>query len=947
MDVLATLAFSLADRYEFVRELGGGGMSRIFLARELALDRAVVVKVLPPELAADISDGRFAREITLAASLQQANVVPVLSSGSADGLSYYIMPYVAGESLRHRLATGTLEINTAVSILRDVARALAYAHGHGVVHRDIKPDNVLLSGETAVVTDFGIAKALTAAAGAPPSNGTLTVAGTSVGTPAYMAPEQAAGDPNTDHRADIYSFGCLAYELLTGAPPFAGTPQQLFAAHITEVPVSVRTTRPDVPRALADLVARCLEKDPERRPPSAAELLPELERERTALPRSLSNRPRLRLVVAGVTAVVVALLAARAAGFWPVFGGTISTKEPLLIADFSVTGADSSLGAVVSDAVRAALAQSPTISLLAPASVAATLRRMERPATARLDLALARDVAQRQGAKAVIDGSVARAGSSYIVTVRLISADSGAELRTYRATGDGSRGLIDATDEVARDVRRSAGESLRSVRGTPPLEQVTTRSLEALRYQSAAVRAQTAEGDYFKAVRMARQAVAVDSTFSSAWLTLYVALRNAQMPVAAAESALTQAFRHRDRLTERERQQVQASYYNTVAHDRAKALAAYTAMLEGGDSSVLVTLGQAYAARREFSRAESLNMAALRRRPDDANPYLNVIQARVNLGRRDDAARMADDAHLRFPDNPTVTVFGIQVMYHQGKLADYERRVDSVRTANDRRSVDWGLCMSANNAQLHGRIAEWRQLARDCRAALADQGAASPALLDVANAVTNELWLRGPSHALVAQLDASVAKYPFAGAAPIERPYGEVATAYAMLGESAKARGIMARYDAEVRDTTLRRVLESRVHQVLGEIAIAEHRPLDALAEFRRGDTTYDGRPTNDCAACLPLQLARAFDAGKERDSAVAYYERYLATPRFEKPEEQDPRYLAMVYRRLGELAGEGRDVRRASLYYGRFVELWKSASPELQPIIAMIQRRAAGPTRK
>jgi serine/threonine-protein kinase len=209
MDLRQRVQDSLSGSYTIERELGGGGMSRVFLADEVKLARKVVVKVLSPELAAGISAERFEREILLAASLQQANILPVLSAGELDGLPYFTMPYVEGESLRARLARGPLSIAESVDILRDVAKALAYAHARGVVHRDIKPDNILLSGRTAVVADFGIAKAI-AAAQQRPVGATLTQLGTAVGTPAYMAPEQAAGDPATDHRADIYAFGCMA-----------------------------------------------------------------------------------------------------------------------------------------------------------------------------------------------------------------------------------------------------------------------------------------------------------------------------------------------------------------------------------------------------------------------------------------------------------------------------------------------------------------------------------------------------------------------------------------------------------------------------------------------------------------------------------------------------------------------------------------------------------------
>ncbi|HEY4129208.1 MAG TPA: serine/threonine-protein kinase, partial [Gemmatimonadaceae bacterium] len=269
-DLRSRVQDSLSGSYTIERELGGGGMSRVFVADETRLGRKVVVKVLSPELAAAMSVSRFDREIRLAASLQQANIVPVFATGELDGLPYYTMPYVEGESLRARLGRGPVPIAEIVSILRDVSRALAYAHERGVVHRDIKPDNVLLSGHTAVVIDFGIAKAIAAAAAAP-SSATLTQLGTAVGTPAYMAPEQAAGDPATDHRADIYAFGCMAYELLAGQPPFAGLPtHKLLAAHMSETPKPVAELRNDCPAALASLVMQCLEKDPDARPASAS-----------------------------------------------------------------------------------------------------------------------------------------------------------------------------------------------------------------------------------------------------------------------------------------------------------------------------------------------------------------------------------------------------------------------------------------------------------------------------------------------------------------------------------------------------------------------------------------------------------------------------------------------------------------------------------------------------
>ncbi|MBU6367273.1 MAG: protein kinase [Gemmatimonadetes bacterium] len=275
------LSAALGDRFTLERELTGGGMARVFVAHEAALNRRVVIKTLAPEVAASLSTERFDREIQLVAALQQANIVGVLTSGAVDGVPWFAMPFVEGDSLRARLAGGPVGESEAVGILRDVARALAYAHDRGVVHRDIKPDNILLSGDAAVVTDFGIAKAVTAArtqAEATPATGAaITSAGISLGTPAYMAPEQAAADTNVDRRADLYALGCVAYELVTGHPPFTGgSAAELLRAHLLTPPPAIPTAA-GVSRGYAALVARCLAKDPAQRPASARDVLRALE----------------------------------------------------------------------------------------------------------------------------------------------------------------------------------------------------------------------------------------------------------------------------------------------------------------------------------------------------------------------------------------------------------------------------------------------------------------------------------------------------------------------------------------------------------------------------------------------------------------------------------------------------------------------------------------------
>ncbi|MDB4889350.1 MAG: protein kinase [Gemmatimonadetes bacterium] len=273
----ADLQQSLGTSYTLERELGGGGMSHVFVARDNRLERDVVVKVLPPDAAAALSGDRFRREIALAAKLQHPHIVQLLGAGeTANGLPYYTMPFVEGESLRQRITReGELPVTDTVGILREVTRALGYAHERGIVHRDIKPDNVMLSGGSAMVTDFGVAKAVTAAADNSAARGTtLTQLGMSLGTPAYMSPEQAAAEPTVDQRTDFYALGCMAYEMLTGHPPFTGrNAAAVIAAQVSELPEPIQKRRPNVPSGLAALVMQCLEKRPADRPHDAREVL--------------------------------------------------------------------------------------------------------------------------------------------------------------------------------------------------------------------------------------------------------------------------------------------------------------------------------------------------------------------------------------------------------------------------------------------------------------------------------------------------------------------------------------------------------------------------------------------------------------------------------------------------------------------------------------------------
>jgi serine/threonine protein kinase/Tfp pilus assembly protein PilF len=423
-DLRDQLQTTLSNAYTLERELGGGGMSRVFLAEERALGRRVVVKVLSPDLAAGVNVERFKREILLTARLQHPHIVPVFTAGETEGLPYYTMPFVEGESLRVRLMrTGAMPIVMAVSILRDVARALEFAHTKGVVHRDIKPDNILLTGNTAAVSDFGIAKALLASR-VTTGSVAMTDLGVAIGTPQYMAPEQAAADAGLDHRVDLYALGCVAYELIAGEPPFAGrSAASLIRAHIIDAPPPIATKRADVPDALAALIERCLHKDPDDRPASAHEIIDVLD--------NLASAPIRGSESTGGTEVpTIAVLP---------FASVSAEQDSEHFAD------------------------GLTDEVITDLSMIKTLRVISRQSAMRLkgsdkDL---RTIARELGARYVLTGSIRRAGSSLRVTAQLVDARVDAQL-----WADKFNGTLEDVFEIQERLSRQIVDALR-LRLTP------------------------------------------------------------------------------------------------------------------------------------------------------------------------------------------------------------------------------------------------------------------------------------------------------------------------------------------------------------------------------------------------------------------------------------------------------------------------------------------------
>ncbi len=1052
MDLRTQLEQHLGSAFVLGRELGGGGMSRVFVADELRFGRKVAIKVLSPELAQGLNAERFEREILLVASLQQANIVPVLAAGDVGGLPYFTMPFVEGESLRSRLGSGGLPIADVIAILRDVARALAYAHARGVVHRDIKPDNVLLSGETAVVTDFGIAKALSASRADAGGNATLTSVGTSIGTPAYMAPEQVAGDPDIDHRVDLYSLGCMAMELLTGRAPFANlTPQRTLAAHLSEAPPTVESQRGDCPPALSRLVARLLQKDPTDRVQSAQEVLRALDDASTAsaptmslsapgmLPKALlfyvlatvavaivakaavvgiglpewtfpgamlvmllglpallftayvkrvarraatatptltpngtmvgrppsgtmatialkanrhvSWRRTLRAGVVAMTAfvlLVVAFMVTRSMGIGPAASlfaaGTLQAQDRILIADLTAAPDDSSLAAIVEEAVRAAMSQSRAVQLLTPGDVAGALGEMQRADDTPLDATVATEVAARTGAKAILGGRLARAGSGYAISLELSDAAQGTPLASVQGTTDGQKDLLEVVDEMTRKLRGKLGESLKQVQQSVPLERATTSSLLALRKYSDASRANDIEGDYDKAVTLLREAVAIDSTFALAWRKLNAALNNSGGPQVARDSALERAARYADRLPPLEKHLVLGAFNqaHSTLGDRGKALAAYQAII-ALDSSHTVALNQLailHTARESDDSALLYTQRQFRGEPTPRNA-VKLMSGLMANNRVDDAQRIADSV---IGENPGALSFGAVldalsgIQYLKGNIDSTIALLEAARALPAIPDQIAGTGALIDIASTHGSLRQFERLVDTIDALLETRG--SPSKLDGYAAASADIVFRGRPAEGVAALDRIVAGPQWKAIPVVDRPWLITAVLYAYGEAPAKGRALMARRLAEQPGLASSINARPTVAWVEGELALAEGKYAEAITRFRAAGVGSDGAPSG-IRHYGWYGIARAFDRQQQVDSARMYFEKYLAVPVARRWSRYgDPLALAMVNKRLGEIYDGRNDRVNALRYYEAFAKQWDKADAELQPTVTTVRKR-------
>ena len=644
------LAAALADRYRIERELGAGGMAMVYLAQDLRHHRQVALKVLRPELAESLGAERFLREIEIAAALHHPHILPLYDSGEAGGFLYYVMPLAEGESLRDRLRRERqLPIDEALRYTREVADALSYAHAKGLVHRDIKPENILLESGHAVVTDFGIARAISSASTEQP---TLTEAGVAVGTPLYMSPEQAAGAKDLDGRSDLYSLGCVLFETLAGQPPFTGpTAEAVVRQHVATVAPPVTQFRPTVPSAVQDALSRALAKSPADRFTSVGQFASALGAGAPSAGASRASKrwgifaPALILLVAVGAWLAVHVMRGPAAA-------SADTSPSIAVLPFVNMGdpANDYFSDGITEEILNALAQLPGLEVAARTSAFQFKGKQ-------LDL---RDVGRQLGVAKVLEGSVQRSGDEIRITAQLIDARTGYHLWSGKFDRNVAN-LFAVEDEISRIIADTLKVPL-GLRGSAPLVATATHDAAAHDYYLRGLSLIAQRGTALAgAVANFDSAIARDSSYAPAWAGLGQARELSMwgydrdtwqrlLPLAEAAARRSLAIDSGLALAHSVLGSVHRDRWQWARADREyrRALA-----LAPGDPEIMDQFAQFLANVGDLSQALQWEQRAARLNPLAPNPLMMQGRILALLGSFDSARVLLRKAAARFGPIPS------------------------------------------------------------------------------------------------------------------------------------------------------------------------------------------------------------------------------------------------------------------------------------------------------
>jgi len=632
--------------------------------------------------------------------------------------------------------------------------------------------------------------------------------------------------------------------------------------------------------------------------------------------------------------VAGAWLVMRAAGIGPVgtlvARGQLEARALVVLANFEAEDAD--LASAATEALRVDLSQSGIIRLADQALIEEALERMGLDPSEPLTTELASELAEREGAGAVVSGAINRAGSGHVFTAQVVSTGDGAVLTSQRESSANDADIIPAIDRLSKKLRERMGDSYRSIRSDPPLRRVTTSNLEALKLYSRA-----GDGDADE-ITLLEQAVALDSSFAMAWRALGIKYRNRLTNRARMLDAFTRAFEHRDRLTETERRKAASMYYTVVDFEPRLAAAEFEALMEADpeDFGTIINLGVLASSVGDHERSAELALRAVELDPSGDGPaYWNAITSLVNAGRVDEAEAMVDSAAKVWgADNPARA--SIMVLAAQGRLDEGEANFRAMLEPGMRPGWRaWLALRLAQFAATRGRLAEAEEETRIRTAFLTQSEISTEYYQTVVQAAWTDVVVRERNDEAVARLTEALERNPFAGLEPRDRPYLELAEVFASAGSTETAKALIDDMRTHFDASDLKR-LRSHLRRVEGEIALAEGRPEAAIELF-------GGAFEDACHICPLPGLARAYEALGQRDSTISAFTRYVETPysdRFLPYSYSLGQALAPTHERLGELHDEAGNLNEAAQHYARFVELWAEADEELQPRVRAAQAR-------